>query len=100
MTFEEFRAQEPPQARLLRLRGLFDLLVDQDSSSALAGGRAKQMWRARASRARYGAGGALAAGSLVDEDNHASSHGSARSIISEWLSHVRRTAYALSLIHI
>lgn len=98
MTFEEFRAQEPPQARLLRLRGLFDLLVDQDSSSALAGGRAKQMWRARASRARYGAGGALAAGSLVDEDNHASSHGSARSIISEWLSHVRRTAYASELL--
>mgnify|MGYP001507453191 FL=1 len=54
MTYEEFRAQEPPQARLLRLRGLFDLLVDHDSASALAGGRAKQMWRVRASRARYG----------------------------------------------
>lgn len=100
MTYEEFRAQEPPQARMLRLRGLFDLLVDQDSSSALAGGRAKQMWRARASRARYGAGGPLAAGSFAPKDASARSSDSSTKTpsIREMFSHVRPTSYAQELL--
>jgi len=95
MTFEEFRSQEPPQARLLRLRGLFDLLLDHDSSAALAGGRAKQMWHNRARRARYGAGGELAAGSLASTpstDRRQSAH------VNEWLSLVRRQSYASELL--
>ncbi|PWN48265.1 mitochondrial carrier [Violaceomyces palustris] len=55
-TFEEFRAQEPPQARLIRLRGLFDTLLDEDDKTALAGGRAKEEWTKAARRARWGAG--------------------------------------------
>lgn len=99
MSYEEFRAQEPPQARLLRLRGLFDLLVDQDSSSALAGGRAKQMWRARASRARYGAGGDLAVGSLVSMPRVSATDGTAQQTpVREWLSLVRRNRYAAELL--
>lgn len=99
MSYEEFRAQEPPQARLLRLRGLFDLLVDQDSSSALAGGRAKQMWRARASRARYGAGGDLAVGSLVSPPLTATTDGTGHQTpVREWLSLVRRNRYAAELL--
>lgn len=99
MSYEEFRAQEPPQARLLRLRGLFDLLVDQDSSSALAGGRAKQMWRARASRARYGAGGELAVGSLVSAPLPASTDATGHQTpVREWLSLVRRNRYAAELL--
>ncbi|WFD24520.1 hypothetical protein MEQU1_003222 [Malassezia equina] len=99
MSYEEFRAQEPPQARLLRLRGLFDLLVDQDSSSALAGGRAKQMWRARASRARYGAGGDLAVGSLVPTPPTSSTDGTGHQTpVREWLSLVRRNRYASELL--
>ncbi|WFD20845.1 hypothetical protein MCAP1_003099 [Malassezia caprae] len=99
MSYEEFRAQEPPQARLLRLRGLFDLLVDQDSSSALAGGRAKQMWRARASRARYGAGGELAVGSLVSTPLPAPTDGTGHQTpVREWLSLVRRNRYAAELL--
>ena len=97
MTYEEFRAQEPPQARLLRLRGLFDLLVDHDSASALAGGRAKQMWRVRASRARYGAGGPLATGSLVERDEPVPSDAKSSSI-REIFSHARQTAYAPELL--
>ncbi|PWN93962.1 mitochondrial carrier [Acaromyces ingoldii] len=64
-TFEDFRAQEPPQARLIRLRGLFDVLLDKDDESALAGGRAKEEWTRSAMRARYGAGGVYARGSLA-----------------------------------
>ncbi|KOS12949.1 mitochondrial carrier [Malassezia pachydermatis] len=96
LSYEEFREQEPPQARLLRLRGLFELLVDQDSSSALAGGRAKQMWRARASRARYGAGGALATGSLVDQKEPV--HAAKAAHQREWLALVRRNRYASELL--
>ncbi|MCO5565783.1 hypothetical protein L7F22_019458 [Adiantum nelumboides] len=64
-SFEEFRAQEPPQARLIRLRGLFDVLLDKDDEQALAGGRAKEEWTRSAMRARYGAGGIYARGSLA-----------------------------------
>lgn len=64
-TFEQFRAQEPPQARLIRLRGLFDVLLDKDDEQALAGGRAKEEWTRSAMRARYGAGGMYARGSLA-----------------------------------
>ncbi|PWN38867.1 mitochondrial carrier [Ceraceosorus guamensis] len=67
-TYEEFRSQEPPQARLLRLRGLFDILLDNDDEDALAGGRAKEEWHRTAMRARYGAGGAWARGSLASEN--------------------------------
>jgi len=68
-TFEDFRAQEPPQARLIRLRGLFDTLLDSDDENALAGGRAKDEWTKSAMRARYGAGGSMARGSLAPEGN-------------------------------
>lgn len=113
MTFESIRSQEPPQARLLRLRGLFDLLLDRDSSSALAGGRAKQVWRTRASRARYGAGGSLATGSLVScagpAPNIAGEHPvvnthekhesvSPSTYLREWFSNVRRQSYANELL--
>jgi solute carrier family 25 phosphate transporter 23/24/25/41 len=64
-SFEEFRAQEPPQARLIRLRGLFDVLLDAPDASALADGRAKQEWHRSASRARLGAGGKYARGSMA-----------------------------------
>lgn len=67
-SFEEFRAQEPPQARLIRLRGLFDTLLDEDNEQALAGGRAREEWIKSARRARYGAGGSLARGSLAPSD--------------------------------
>lgn len=67
-TFEEFRAEEPPQARLIRLRGLFDTLLDEDDEQALAGGRAREEWIKSARRARYGAGGSLARGSLAPSD--------------------------------
>ncbi|KAN0065068.1 hypothetical protein ACQY0O_001563 [Thecaphora frezii] len=67
-TFEEFRAQEPPQARLIRLRGLFDTLLDEDDESALAGGRAREEWMKSARRARYGVGGSLARGALAPSD--------------------------------
>ncbi|CDW96006.1 hypothetical protein [Sporisorium scitamineum] len=67
-TFEEFRAEEPPQARLIRLRGLFDTLLDEDDGQALAGGRAREEWIKSARRARYGAGGSLARGSLAPSD--------------------------------
>lgn len=66
-SFEEFRAQEPPQARLIRLRGLFDVLLDKDDEQALAGGRAKEEWTRSAMRARYGAGGIYARGSLAPQ---------------------------------
>lgn len=66
-TYEEYRCQEPPQARLIRLRGLFDVLMDKDQRDALADGRAKDAWTATARRARYGAGGKLARGSLARE---------------------------------
>lgn len=112
MTFEEFRAQEPPQARLLRLRGLFDLLLDRDSTSALAGGRAKQVWRKSASRARYGAGGSLATGSLVSREGPIPINTEATSLhpsenhesvspsqyLREWFSNVRRQSYANELL--
>ncbi|WFD01321.1 hypothetical protein MYAM1_004083 [Malassezia yamatoensis] len=110
--FEEIRAQEPPQTRLLRLRGLFDLLLDRDSTSALAGGRAKQYWRRNASRARYGAGGSLATGSLVSNagavdltsdgsgvhpsEKHESV--SPSNYLREWFSNVRRQSYANELL--
>lgn len=112
MSFEEFRAQEPPQSRLLRLRGLFDLLLDRDSKNALAGGRAKQFWRKSASRARYGAGGSLATGSLVSKagpvqltsdgsqihpsEKHESV--SPSNYLREWFSNVRRQSYANELL--
>ncbi|SJX61304.1 related to SAL1-member of the Ca2+-binding subfamily of the mitochondrial carrier family [Sporisorium reilianum f. sp. reilianum] len=67
-SFEEFRAEEPPQARLIRLRGLFDTLLDEDDEQALAGGRAREEWIKSARRARYGAGGSLARGSLAPSD--------------------------------
>lgn len=67
-SFEEFRAQEPPQARLIRLRGLFDTLLDEDNEQALAGGRAREEWMKSARRARFGAGGSLARGSLAPSD--------------------------------
>ncbi|SNX82611.1 related to SAL1 - member of the Ca2+-binding subfamily of the mitochondrial carrier family [Melanopsichium pennsylvanicum] len=67
-SFEEFRAEEPPQARLIRLRGLFDTLLDEDDEQALAGGRAREEWMKSARRARYGAGGSLARGSLAPSD--------------------------------
>lgn len=67
-SFEEFRAEEPPQARLIRLRGLFDTLLDEDDEQALAGGRAREEWIKSARRARYGAGGTLARGSLAPSD--------------------------------
>ena len=112
MSFEQFRAQEPPQSRLLRLRGLFDLLLDRDSTSALAGGRAKQYWRRNASRARYGAGGSLATGSLVAKAGpvHLTSDGahvhpsemhesvSPSNYLREWFSNVRRQSYANELL--
>lgn len=90
-TFEEFRAQEPPQARLLRLRGLFDKLLDKDNDEALAGGRAKNEWTASARRARYGAGGPIQTGSLADakasqaqqEENSSSAINAARSVIGQ-----------------
>lgn len=66
-SYEEYRSQEPPQARLIRLRGLFDVLMDKDQRDALADGRAKEAWRATAGVARYGAGGNLARGSLAKE---------------------------------
>ncbi|WFD45275.1 hypothetical protein MPSI1_003957 [Malassezia psittaci] len=110
--FEEIRAQEPPQTRLLRLRGLFDLLLDRDSTSALAGGRAKQYWRRNASRARYGAGGSLATGSLVSNagavnltSDGYSVHPSEKhesvspsNYLREWFSNVRRQSYANELL--
>lgn len=71
-TFEEFRAEEPPQARLIRLRGLFDVLLDKDDEQALAGGRAKEEWTRRAMQARYGAGGAFARGSLAPPNSQGS----------------------------
>lgn len=98
MNYEEFRAQEPPQLRLLRLRGLFDLLVDHDTSVALAGGRAKQMWRARASRARYGAGGELATGSMVQDVTPTRTSDAARKHIREWISGVSDNRYASELL--
>ncbi|WFC97023.1 hypothetical protein MBRA1_003690 [Malassezia brasiliensis] len=112
LSFEQFRAQEPPQTRLLRLRGLFDLLLDRDSTSALAGGRAKQYWRRHASRARYGAGGSLATGSLVAKPGpvHLTSDGayvhpsethesvSPSNYLREWFSNVRRQSYANELL--
>ncbi|CCF54623.1 hypothetical protein NDA11_004683 [Ustilago hordei] len=67
-SFEEFRAEEPPQARLIRLRGLFDTLLDEDDEQALAGGRAREEWMKSARRARFGAGGSLARGSLAPSD--------------------------------
>lgn len=67
-TYEEYRTQEPPQARLIRLRGLFDVLMDKDQREALADGRAKEAWSATARRARYGAGGPLARGSLARKE--------------------------------
>lgn len=102
-TYEEYRSEEPPQTRLIRLRGLFDTLLDRDDATALAGGRAKREWRERASRARYGAGGSLATGSLV------SLHGSNRrdagrvsvspsATLREWFSYVRRQSYANELL--
>ncbi|WFD35080.1 hypothetical protein MCUN1_001929 [Malassezia cuniculi] len=102
-TYEEYRAQEPPQARLIRLRGLFDTLLDHDDDTALAGGRAKQEWRERASRARYGAGGSLATGSLVSlHGSRGSDAGhvavSASATIREWFSFVRRQSYASELL--
>ncbi|CAO1632809.1 unnamed protein product [Parajaminaea phylloscopi] len=66
-SYEEYRSQEPPQARLIRLRGLFDVLMHNDQREALADGRAKDAWTATARRARYGAGGKLARGSLARE---------------------------------
>lgn len=66
-SYEEYRSEEPPQARLIRLRGLFDVLMDKDQQDALAGGRAKEAWKATAGIARYGAGGKLARGSLAKE---------------------------------
>ncbi|CAO1624430.1 unnamed protein product [Sympodiomycopsis kandeliae] len=74
-SYEEYRSEEPPQARLIRLRGLFDVLMDKDQHDALADGRAKEAWRATARTARYGAGGNLARGSLAKEmhiDRHMS----------------------------
>ncbi|KAL9937183.1 hypothetical protein V8E36_003592 [Tilletia maclaganii] len=55
-SYEEFRSHEPPQARLIRLRGLFDKLLDKSGESALADGRAKDAWTKSAIRARLGAG--------------------------------------------
>ncbi|PKI84696.1 hypothetical protein MVES1_001212 [Malassezia vespertilionis] len=110
LSFENIRGQEPPQARLLRLRGLFDLLMDHDSDSALAGGRAKQVWRHTASRARYGAGGCLATGSLssrpgtvqvaVDsgEQRDTSESKSPSAYLREWFFNVRRQSYANELL--
>ncbi|KAK0522096.1 hypothetical protein OC834_006407, partial [Tilletia horrida] len=63
-SYEEFRRHEPPQARLIRLRGLFDKLLDKSGESALANGRAKDAWTKSAIRARLGAG-------LKAEDNSA-----------------------------
>lgn len=110
--YHEYRAQEPPQARLLRLRGLFDTLLDRDSSTALAGGRAKREWTKRASLARYGAGGSLAMGSLAGRTAPAapqqegapqsqgqSQGGHAVSVHPrEWFSGVRRQSYATELL--
>ncbi|WFD31989.1 hypothetical protein MSPP1_003031 [Malassezia sp. CBS 17886] len=109
MQFDELCVQEPPQARLLRLRGLFDTLLDSDPSSALAGGRAKQAWRRTASRARYGAGGSLATGSLVgrevpprgDGDAPAPDGAQSKSpsqYLLEWFALVRRQSYAKELL--
>ena len=70
MTYEEFRAQEPPQARLLRLRGLFDKLMDADRDTALADGRAKDEWTKSAIRAQHGAFGP---GRLTSDEASASS---------------------------
>lgn len=38
------RAQEAPQARLLRLAGLYDKLTDAARDEAFASGRAKDAW--------------------------------------------------------
>ncbi|KAE8254568.1 hypothetical protein A4X13_0g3370 [Tilletia indica] len=54
-SYEEFRRHEPPQARLIRLRGLFDKLLDKSGESALANGRAKDAWTKSSIRARMGA---------------------------------------------
>lgn len=58
---------------MIRLRGLFDVLLDKDDESALAGGRAKEEWTRSAMRARYGAGGAYARGSLAKKGSSESS---------------------------
>ncbi|PWN20581.1 mitochondrial carrier [Microstroma glucosiphilum] len=66
-TYEQYRSQEPPQARLIRLRGLFDVLMD-NQRDALADGRAKEAWTATARSARYGAGGSLARGTWAAKE--------------------------------
>ncbi|KDN48537.1 hypothetical protein K437DRAFT_255514 [Tilletiaria anomala UBC 951] len=76
MTYEQFRAQEPPQARLLRLRGLFDKLMDADAEHALADGRAKDEWTKSAIRAQYGKFGP---GRLPSESDEAGGGSGSRS---------------------
>lgn len=85
-SFEEFRAEEPPQARLIRLRGLFDTLLDEDDEQALAGGRAREEWIKSARRARYGVGGSLARGSLAPSDIRNSTVGFEACTMSNWSS--------------
>lgn len=102
-TYEAYRVEEPPQSRLIRLHGLFDTLLDHDDDASLAGGRAKQEWRERASRARYGAGGPLATGSLVllhdsKDLGRGSVSVSTSATIREWFSFVRRQSYAAELL--
>lgn len=52
--FEAARAQEAPQARLLRLAGLYDKLTDAARGEAYAAGRAKDAWTRTAIAAQAG----------------------------------------------
>ncbi|CAD6886603.1 unnamed protein product [Tilletia laevis] len=83
-SYEEFRRHEPPQARLIRLRGLFDKLLDKSGESALANGRAKDAWTKSSIRARMGAGvkveekgGMCVSSDLTGKSSHSSAGGAA-----------------------